>query len=108
MIYRAQGKQPWVSATLRTVLLQKYYCVVPTMELVNIVTQCNELSLFKYSRPIRVRHFTMARFQNKNKRLQRISDENGPLKHLSKKSVVCNFFKSLKGPFSFYLDFHTT
>ena len=50
-----------------------------TCKFVNIVTQCNELSLFKYSRPIRVRHFTMARFQNKNKRLQRISDENGPL-----------------------------
>ena len=31
------------------------------------------------SRPIRVRHLTMARFQNKNKRLQRISDEDGPL-----------------------------
>ena len=29
-------------------------------------------------------------------------------KTLFKKSVVCNFFKILKGPFSFYLDFHTT
>ena len=33
MIYGGQGKQPWVSATLQTVLLQKYYCIVPTMEL---------------------------------------------------------------------------
>ena len=31
------------------------------------------------SGPIRVLHLTIARFQNKNKRLQRISDENGPL-----------------------------
>ena len=37
------------------------------------------------SQPIRVRHLTMARFQNKNKRPQRISDENGPLnKHIAK------------------------
>ena len=58
----------------------------------NIVTQCNELckiARFKYSRPIRVRHFTIARFQNKNKRLQRISDENEPLNLEKRNRWVC-------------------